>query len=146
MEADEPGSVAYTYQEWRHQRNEEVTRETTAQSSLAENRRWDKPVSTFMATGYPLTMRFHTFDPHLLIANETDMIGCVVSSLNTDIFLTNSCNSVWDWTKRKRLNYFCNGNTKGTTITSMEIINQDVGGIIVVGSCTSQWLVHFPSR
>jgi len=90
MEADEPGSVAYTYQEWRHQRNEEVTRETVAQSALAENRRWDKPISTFMATGYPLTMRFHMFDSHLLIANETDMIGYVFPCQIASIFWTNS--------------------------------------------------------
>jgi regulator-associated protein of mTOR len=42
--------------------------------------------------------------------------------------------SVWDWSHRKRLNYFCNGNPKGTSITSIHIINQDVGGIIVTGS------------
>jgi len=42
--------------------------------------------------------------------------------------------SVWDWQHRKRLNYFCNGNPKGTSITSLEIINQDVGGIILTGS------------
>jgi regulator-associated protein of mTOR len=42
--------------------------------------------------------------------------------------------SVWDWSQRKRLNYFCNGNPRGTSITSIHIINQDVGGIIVTGS------------
>ena len=42
--------------------------------------------------------------------------------------------SVYDWHHRKRLNYFCNGNYKGTSITALEIINQDVGGIIMTGS------------
>jgi len=32
------------------------------------------------------------------------------------------------------LNYFCNGNYKGTSITALDIINQDVGGIIITGS------------
>jgi len=42
--------------------------------------------------------------------------------------------SVYDWHRRKRLNYFCNGNYKGTSITALELINQDVGGIIMTGS------------
>ncbi|KAF7965708.1 hypothetical protein HWV62_42187 [Athelia sp. TMB] len=42
--------------------------------------------------------------------------------------------SVWDWQRKKRLNYFCNGNPKGTSITSLHIINQDVGGIIMTGA------------
>jgi regulatory associated protein of mTOR len=42
--------------------------------------------------------------------------------------------SVYDWQHRKRLNYFCNGNYKGTSITALDIINQDVGGIIMTGS------------
>ena len=32
------------------------------------------------------------------------------------------------------MNYFCNGNYKGTSITALDIINQDVGGIILTGS------------
>ena len=48
--------------------------------------------------------------------------------------LTQSYRSVWDWRQRKRLNYFCNGNPKGTSITSLHIINQDVGGIIMTGA------------
>jgi len=42
--------------------------------------------------------------------------------------------SVWDWSRKKRLNYFCNGNPRGTSITSLQIINQDVGGIVMTGS------------
>lgn len=42
--------------------------------------------------------------------------------------------SVWDWSKRRRLCHFCNGNPRGTNITALEIVNQDIGGIIVSGS------------
>lgn len=42
--------------------------------------------------------------------------------------------SVWDWTHKKRLRLFRNGNPKGTSITSLQIINQNVGGIITTGS------------
>ncbi|KAG6812628.1 hypothetical protein H0H92_001711 [Tricholoma furcatifolium] len=115
-EPDEPGSVQYNYQVWRQQRNEQIQVDTSRQSAPAEHRPWDRPVATLQTTGHPLTMAFHSFDQHLVVANETDMI------------------SVWDWGQRKRLNYFCNGNPKGTSITSLHIINEDVGGIIITAS------------
>ncbi|KAF8131557.1 hypothetical protein EV363DRAFT_1398647 [Boletus edulis] len=115
-EADEPGSVQYNYQVWRQQRNEHVIAETQLQAPLAENSRWDRPVANLQVNSNPLCMTLHAYDPHLVIANDTDMI------------------SVWDWSQRKRLNYFCNGNPRGTGITSLHIINQDVGGIIMAGS------------
>ncbi|KNZ76317.1 WD repeat-containing protein mip1 [Termitomyces sp. J132] len=115
-EPDEPGSVQYNYQVWRQQRNEQIHAETLRHSATAEEREWKRPVATVQATGHPLTMAFHSYDQHLVVANETDMI------------------SVWDWSQRKRLNYFCNGNPRGTSITSLHIINEDVGGIIVTAS------------
>jgi len=115
-EADEPGSIQYNYQVWRQQRNEQVDGRTKIQSEAAQNSRWDRPVATLQVAGHPLSMAFHAYDEHLVVANESDMI------------------SVWDWSKRKRINYFCNGNPRGTSITSLHIINQDVGGIILTGS------------
>jgi len=115
-EADEPGSVQYNYQVWRQQRNEQIIAETDTQSEVAQNSRWDKYVSKVQGPGHPLLMAFHAYDNHLAIANELDMI------------------SVWDWSRKKRMNYFCNGNPKGKSITSLEIINQDVGGMIMTGS------------
>ncbi|KAG6849018.1 hypothetical protein H0H93_011963, partial [Arthromyces matolae] len=115
-EPDEPGSVQYNYQVWRQQRNEQVQQETLQHSLPAEDREWDRPVASVQVHGHPLTMVFHSFDPHLVVANETDMI------------------SVWDWSRKKRLNHFCNGNPKGTSVTSLHIINEEVGGIIVTAS------------
>ncbi|KAI0327680.1 hypothetical protein GY45DRAFT_1327330 [Cubamyces sp. BRFM 1775] len=115
-EADEPGSVQYNYQVWRQQRNEQVMEDTHKQALEAPRCRWDKPVTTIQVSGLPLSLAFHAFDPHLVIANESDMI------------------TVWDWIKRKRLNLFWNGNPRGTSITSLHIINQDVGGIILTGA------------
>lgn len=115
-ESDEPGSIQYIYQVWRQQRNERICEQTNTQAHAAEKGRWDKTVATFQVQGYPLTMAFHSYDQHLVIANESDMI------------------SVWDWLAKKRLNYFCNGNSRGTSITSLDIINQDVGGLILTGS------------
>ncbi|KDQ62866.1 hypothetical protein JAAARDRAFT_188509 [Jaapia argillacea MUCL 33604] len=118
-EADEPGSVQYNYQVYRQQRNETILVETESQAEFAESRPWDRQVASFQAGAYPLTMAFHSYDPHIVIANETDMI------------------SVWDWSQRKRLAYFCNGNPKGTSITSLHIVNQDVGGLILAASADS---------
>ncbi|KAF8899316.1 raptor N-terminal caspase like domain-containing protein [Infundibulicybe gibba] len=115
-EPDEPGSVQYNYQVWRQQRNEQINVETQSQARVAAECRWDRPVATLHVSGYPLTMAFHSYDQHLMVANESDMI------------------TVWDWSQRKRLNYFCNGNARGTSITSLQIINQDVGGIILTGA------------
>ncbi|OSX66816.1 hypothetical protein POSPLADRAFT_1128660 [Postia placenta MAD-698-R-SB12] len=115
-ETDEPGSVEYNYQIWRQQRNERVLVTTRQQAEIAPNRRWDRPVSTIQITGLPVNLAFHSFDPHLIIANEHDTI------------------TVWDWMQRKRLSQFFNGNPQGTTITSLRLINQDVGGIILAAS------------
>ncbi|KAI0829041.1 hypothetical protein BC628DRAFT_1362076 [Trametes gibbosa] len=115
-EADEPGSVQYNYQVWRQQRNEKVLEDTHKQSLEAPKCRWDRPVPTIQINGLPLSLAFHAFDPHLVIANESDMI------------------TVWDWINRRPLNRFFNGNPRGTSITSLHIINQDVGGIILTGA------------
>ncbi|OBZ68569.1 WD repeat-containing protein mip1 [Grifola frondosa] len=115
-EADEPGSVQYNYQVWRQQRNEQVIGETQRQAEVAQLCRWDRPVTTIQVNGLPLSMAFHAYDPHLVVANETDMI------------------TVWDWIRRKRLNRFFNGNPRGTSINSLHIINQDVGGIILTAA------------
>ncbi|KAI9513093.1 hypothetical protein F5148DRAFT_1273335 [Russula earlei] len=115
-EADEPGSLEYNYQAWRHQRNEQVLSETRNQAEIAFNRPWDKAVTTLQIQSVPLSIAFHAYDPHVAIANETDTI------------------SVWDWSRRRQLSRFPNGNPKKATITSLQIINQDVGGMLLAGS------------
>ncbi|KAH9934060.1 raptor N-terminal caspase like domain-containing protein [Epithele typhae] len=115
-EVDEPGSVQYNYQVWRQQRNEHVMEDTEKQAREAPRCRWDRPVKTIQIKGLPLSLAFHAYDPHLVIANEADVI------------------TVWDWIKGQRLNQFFNGNPRGTSITSLHIINQDVGGIILAGA------------
>lgn len=41
---------------------------------------------------------------------------------------------MWDWTRKKRVNFFYNGNPRGTSITSLHIINQEVGAMILSAS------------
>ncbi|KAK1224893.1 Target of rapamycin complex 1 subunit kog1 [Marasmius sp. AFHP31] len=115
-EADEPGSIQYNYQVWRQERNEQVDTETRSQADVASFNRWDRPVASLQGLANPLIMAFHSYDKHLIVTNETDLI------------------TVWDWEHRKKMRTFCNGNPKGTSITSLQIINQDVGGIIATGS------------
>ncbi|KAJ6604969.1 hypothetical protein B0H10DRAFT_2077476 [Mycena sp. CBHHK59/15] len=115
-EADEPGSIQFNYQLWRQQRNETVIDETRLHIDVAETCRWDRPVTTLQVSGHPLTMAFHSYDKHLFVANESDVV------------------SVWDWSQRRRLSSFHNGNPLGTSVTSLQVINQDVGGIILTGS------------
>jgi len=39
-----------------------------------EDCRWDRPVATLQVMGHPLSMAFHSYDTHLVVANESDMI------------------------------------------------------------------------
>ncbi|KAJ6454525.1 raptor N-terminal caspase like domain-containing protein [Mycena vitilis] len=115
-EADEPGSIQFNYQLWRQGRNENVIDETQQHIEIAETRSWDRAVATLHVPGYPLTMAFHSYDKHLFVADESDVV------------------SVWDWSQRRRLSSFHNGNGPEDSVTSLQIINQDVGGIIMTGS------------
>lgn len=106
-EADEPGSVQYNYQVWRQQRNEHVIAETQLQAPLAgelclgaisshpidtvtstETSRWDRPVVNLQVSSNPLCMTLHAYDPHLIIANDTDMIRFARFVLVNDSVLT----------------------------------------------------------
>ncbi|KAJ6541734.1 hypothetical protein B0H19DRAFT_1174442 [Mycena capillaripes] len=115
-EADEPGSIQFNYQLWRQGRNDTVIEETQQHIEIAETRGWDRSVATLQVSGHPLTMAFHSYDKHLFIANESNVV------------------SVWDWSQRRRLTSFHNGNLAGTSVTSLQVINQDVGGIVLTGS------------
>jgi regulator-associated protein of mTOR len=81
-------------------------------------------------------MAFHSFDRQLVVANESNIIryACGFLNIPARLRLEIIINSVYDWSTRKRLSQWCNGNPRGTSITSTIFINEDVGGIIVVGS------------
>ncbi|KAH8822774.1 hypothetical protein DL96DRAFT_1619182 [Flagelloscypha sp. PMI_526] len=115
-ENDEAGSIEYNYQMWRHQRNEQMLNQTKTQAAVAEERKWDRPVATLLVPPNPLTLVFHSFDKHLITANEHDLI------------------TVTDWSTKKRMSQFHNGNCLGTSITSLHIINEEQGGFIMTGA------------
>jgi regulator-associated protein of mTOR len=41
---------------------------------------------------------------------------------------------VYDWKTASRINGFNNGNPKGTSVTSLHFVDEEVGGALVVGS------------
>lgn len=96
---DEPGSTQYNYQIWRQQRNEQTDNETRSQAEVAcmscflhvtlhglltlhpaADRRWDRTVATFVGPAFPLNMAFHSYDQHLVVSNDTDIISLVLFS------------------------------------------------------------------
>jgi hypothetical protein len=48
-----------------------------ADAWAAEGRKWDKPVTQLHVSGVPLSLAFHSFDSHVVIANETDGVWSV---------------------------------------------------------------------
>lgn len=40
---------------------------------------WDRPVATLQTPGHPLCLAFHAYDPHLVVANESDTIRYALS-------------------------------------------------------------------
>ena len=84
--------------------------------------------------GVLLNMTFHPLDPYLPMAHEVDNITYVVLLIASRICGHCGRHSVFDWSKRTQLTTLHNGNPKGTTITSVQFINQDVSGLILVSS------------
>ncbi|KAF8509765.1 raptor N-terminal caspase like domain-containing protein [Hysterangium stoloniferum] len=115
-ESHEPGSVMYNMQLWRRSRNERILNETQAQAEIAPHCQWDRPVSTIHTSGVPQKIALHAFDTYIVSANDQDKI------------------SVWDWSQRKRLRSWSNGNSSTSNITALRFINDDTDGVVVVGS------------
>lgn len=46
-------------------------------TAALERSRWDRPVANLQVNGTALSMTLHSYDPHLVIANDTDMIRFV---------------------------------------------------------------------
>ena len=82
-------------------------------------------------------MAFHSFDSHLVITNESDSVRSVyMYHLDVGRIAHLAAFSVYDWLHRRRLCQFFNGNPRGTSITSLHFINEDVGGLILTGAGT----------
>ncbi|KAJ1301765.1 hypothetical protein OPQ81_008994 [Rhizoctonia solani] len=115
-EEDEPGSVTYNELMWRRQRNEKILYSTDHQATVAPHCPWDRPVSHFSVDGPPLRMKFHQFDPHIAVIDDTASL------------------SVWDWSKKKKVVTFNNGNPAGSAITGVHFVNEDAQTMILTAS------------
>ncbi|GJJ13057.1 hypothetical protein Clacol_007306 [Clathrus columnatus] len=116
VESHEPGSKIYNMQLWRRSRNERILTETQAQAEFAPQCEWDRPVSTFHASGASPRIALHAYDTHVSVATDRDKL------------------SVWDWAQRKCLRSWSNRNPSSSTITSVRFINDDTDGLVVAGS------------
>ncbi|CCO30964.1 Target of rapamycin complex 1 subunit KOG1 Short=TORC1 subunit KOG1 [Rhizoctonia solani AG-1 IB] len=115
-EEDEPGSVTYNELMWRRQRNEKILDATDHQAGVAPHCPWDRPVSHFSVDGPPLRMKFHQFDPHIAVIDDATSL------------------SVWDWSRKKKVVTFNNGNPPGSAITGMHFVNEDAQTMIMTAS------------
>ncbi|KAJ7163422.1 hypothetical protein C8R43DRAFT_879598, partial [Mycena crocata] len=110
-ETHEPECFQSNYQLQPQRRNEQVVVEPQILREFE-----DIPVATVQIPGPLLAMTFHAFDANLFMVDESNAI------------------SVWDWSRQQLLSSFHNGNPLGTSVTSLQVINQNVGGIILTGS------------
>ncbi|CAO1633933.1 unnamed protein product [Sympodiomycopsis kandeliae] len=115
-ESEEPGSVKYNVHTWKRQRNERIVTESQSKAEAATEVDWTQPVSTMRNGAPPYLMLMHQFENHLVTASEKDVV------------------SVWDWERARLLSRFHNGNPSGTNITSALFINEEVDGLLLVGS------------
>ncbi|CAO1634074.1 unnamed protein product [Parajaminaea phylloscopi] len=115
-EAEEPGSVKYNIQTWKRQRNERIVADSSAQAVHAAESSWTQPVSIMRNGSAPYLMLMHQFENHLVTASEKDVV------------------TVWDWKRARLLSRFHNGNAQGTNITTALFINEEVDGLLLVGS------------
>ncbi|QRV97289.1 WD repeat protein [Ceratobasidium sp. AG-Ba] len=115
-EEDEPGSVTYNELMWRRQRNEKILYSTDHQANVAPHCPWDRPVSSFTVDGPPVRMKLHQFDPHIAVIDGSTSL------------------SVWDWSKKKKIVSFNNGNPAGSAITGVHFINEDAQTMLLTAS------------
>lgn len=115
-EDEEPGSRDYNERLWRRNRNEQILDITQRMKSFAGTNRWDNQYGMFNNKMQPVTMAFHQYENHLIVADPCDNIR------------------VWDWEQQKPLNRLSNGNPPGTSVTSVRFINEDDQALLMTGS------------
>ncbi|KZO89688.1 hypothetical protein CALVIDRAFT_491487 [Calocera viscosa TUFC12733] len=123
-ENEEPGSVQYNDQMHRKLRNEQMIIKTVHEGEEAANYPWDRSFGHLNNHSAPLNLKFHQFETHIGMTNESDMIH------------------IWDWYNKKRLTRFSNGNPKGTGVTSLHFINEDVIGMVLTTSSDGVARIH----
>lgn len=71
---EEPGSVTYNQQAWRHVRNEAQVERSRVNEEYAARNRWDADAGTLHNDAWPLQLAFHAHDPILAVTDDEDKI------------------------------------------------------------------------
>ncbi|CAB4396641.1 unnamed protein product [Rhizophagus irregularis] len=115
-ESEQQGSIDDNERSWRRRRNESIIESTRPLKEVAGSSRWNKQIAFFNNDSEPTRLLFHQFEPHLIVANDKDMI------------------SVWNWRKHYNTHSFSNGNPLGSKITTLKFINEDEISMLLTGS------------
>ncbi|CAG8510914.1 4130_t:CDS:2 [Acaulospora colombiana] len=119
-ESEQLGSIDNNERLWRRKRNESIIRSTQPLKEVAGSSRWNKQVTLLNNETEPTKLLFHPFEPHLVVANDKDMI------------------SVWNWKEGPRiLHNFSNGNPSRSKVTALKFINEDENSMLLTGSTRS---------
>ncbi|PKI82421.1 Target of rapamycin complex 1 subunit kog1 [Malassezia vespertilionis] len=123
-EADEPGSWQYNWQTWRRQRSERQSVEAIGAASRATRGRWNMRAGKLIMPAPPAAMAFQEFENLLVVASEERMVR------------------VYDWEERRLLSTFSNGNPRGTDITSLAFVNEEVDALLLTGAATGNVSIY----
>lgn len=113
---EEPGSVTYNQQAWRHLRNETQVERSRSNEDYAAHHRWDTDAGTLHNDAWPLQLAFHAHDPVLAVTDDEDKI------------------CIWDWKARTKVNKFSNQNLAGSSISSIHFINETASSLMLTAS------------
>jgi regulator-associated protein of mTOR len=120
---EEPGSVTYNQQAWRHLRNETQVERSRSNEDYAAHHRWDTDAGTLHNDAWPLQLAFHAHDPVLAVTDDEDKI------------------CIWDWKARTKVNKFSNQNLAGSSISSIHFINETASSLMLTASSGFLFLV-----
>ncbi|KAJ3416087.1 hypothetical protein HDV05_003056 [Chytridiales sp. JEL 0842] len=116
-EMDDPGSMRFNERAWRRERNGKAAAEAVERHQQASIKKFDTQICFLHSDNNPGTLvTFHSFEPHIAGADDTDGI------------------IIYDWRNNTRLSKFSNGNPPGSRITSLQFINEDDVGLFLTGS------------
>ncbi|XP_072037046.1 regulatory-associated protein of mTOR-like isoform X3 [Amphiura filiformis] len=111
----DPFSGLHHEREWRFVRNARLRREALDHIENAGTCRLDDQIFINKNTATPLVVRFHPFNPHIVVADKEGIC-------------------VWNWENGEKLNYFTNQNPKNSRITSMDFLNSHDVTLVMTGS------------
>lgn len=123
QDEDETGPLI-SQRRWRQKRNERIAGEAQLHYRNAANRRLEEQIALIgNETDCVSQMRFHPFEPLLLVADGNDGI------------------SVWNWEQATRINLFYCKRLNGH-ITSMNLINEHDASLLMTASISGNVLIY----